>query len=261
MDDTVTPADDSTIPQGARPVRWESAGRSHPGRVRAVNEDALLDRPEIGLWAVADGVGGESAGDRASRMVVEALGRVGEPTAAIAFLTEVRDNLQAANGLLRVEAAAAGSDRLIASTIVTLLVFGQHFACAWAGDSRLYLWRKGRLRQISRDHSEVQELIDCGMLTPREARGHPHSNIVTRAVGAESELVLEMVQDQFRPGDLFLLCSDGLTKELTDDEIAALLPVRPLARTADDLIEAALRHGGSDNVTVVLVEAMDASDG
>jgi serine/threonine protein phosphatase PrpC len=261
MGDTVGDADDTTIRQALRRIRWESAGRSHAGMVRTVNEDALLDRPEIGLWAVADGVGGESAGDRASRLVVDALGKIGAPAAAVSFLAEVRDSLQAVNRLLRIEAATAGSGRLIASTVVTLLVFGQHFACAWAGDSRLYLWRKGRLRQISRDHSAVQELVDCGMLTPKEARVHPNGNIVTRAVGAEDTLTLEMVQDQFRPGDLFLLCSDGLTKMLEDDEIASLLGGRPLERAVNDLIGAALRRGGSDNVTVVLAEAVEASDG
>jgi serine/threonine protein phosphatase PrpC len=234
---------------------WVSASCSHPGRVRRVNEDSCLDRPDLGLWIVADGVGGERAGDRASGLIVETLGQLGTPTSGAAFLTQVRDGLRNVNLMLRAEALASGDDRLIASTVVALLVFGQHYACAWAGDSRLYLFRNNRLRQISRDHSEVQEMVDAGLIAPEEARRHPRGNIVTRAVGARDNLVLEMVQDQLRPNDVFLLCSDGLTKELEDDEIAAMLAERPVNEAVDALIGAALERGARDNVTVIVMRA------
>jgi serine/threonine protein phosphatase PrpC len=258
MEIAIDSAEGTTVSQRlvSTSIRWFSASASHVGKVRKINEDAVLDRPDIGLWAVADGVGGESAGDRASSLVVEALGKIGPPTTAAGFLADVRANLEAVNQLLRFEAAADGRDRVIASTVVALLAFGQHFACAWAGDSRLYLWRDGRLQQITRDHSEVQEMVDSGLLTPPEARVHRLANIVTRAVGAGDVLDLDMVQDQVRPEDAFLLCSDGLTKMLEDDEIVALLSDRPLATAVDALIEGALARGAHDNVTVVLVEAM-----
>jgi serine/threonine protein phosphatase PrpC len=232
------------------------------GKVRKVNEDAFLERPDLGLWAVADGVGGASQGDRASRLVVEALGRVHRPTAAAAFLTEVCDQLKAVNTQLQQEMTQNGGHRLSASTVVALLVFGQHFACAWAGDSRLYLMRDFRLRQISRDHSEVQEMVDHGVITSEQARTHPHANVVTRAVGAHETLALDMVQDRVRHDDVFLLCSDGLTKTLADREIAAMLGAdRPIEISVEMLVDATLERGATDNVTVVGLQLLSTAVG
>ncbi len=257
MEDTVRYPLASKAAAAAIPgFRYVSAAATHVGKVRKVNEDAFLERPDLGLWAVADGVGGARAGDRASRLVVEALGRVHKPAAAAAFLTEVCDNLQDVNAQLRREAEERGGKQLSASTVVTLLVFDQHFACAWAGDSRLYLLRDSRLHQISHDHSEVQEMVDRGMLTQAHARTHPRGNVVTRAVGAHETLLLDKVQDRVRRDDLFLLCSDGLTKMLEDREIAALLRDRPIELSVDMLISAALDRGAIDNVTVVGVQLL-----
>ena len=236
-----------------------SAALSHVGKVRRINEDACLDRADIGLFVVADGVGGAHAGDRASGLIVEALGKVSQPATAVGFLTQVRDSLQAVNQLLRLEAQSLAG-RTIASTVVALLFFGQHYACAWAGDSRLYLLRNGRLRQITRDHSEVQELVDAGQISPEEARHHPRGNLITRAVGAHDELLLEMVQDQLRPGDMFLLCSDGLTKPVDDAEIERLMVGGSPEEVVRRLVDAALLGGGPDNVTVVAVQVIAVAE-
>ncbi|HEX7967767.1 MAG TPA: protein phosphatase 2C domain-containing protein [Stellaceae bacterium] len=254
MEDTIRRSLAAT-PAPTPGFRFASAAVTHVGKVRKVNEDAYLERPDLGLWAVADGVGGASAGDRASGLVVEALGRVRRPAAAAAFLGEVCDKLQQVNGQLQRE-AALGDGRLSASTVVALLVFGQHFACAWAGDSRLYLLRDYRLHQISRDHSEVQELVDQGVLTAEQARHHPRANVVSRAVGAHDKLALDMVQDRVRRDDVFLLCSDGLTKMLEDREIAAMLGDRPVEMSVEMLVDAALERGATDNVTVVGVQLL-----
>ncbi len=253
MEDTIRrPLAASPLPLPG--FRFASAAVTHVGTVRKVNEDAFLDRRDLGLWAVADGIGGASAGDRASGLVVEALARVRQPTAAAAFLAEVRDKLQQVTGQLQSE--AQGSGRLSASTVVALLVFGQHFACIWAGDSRLYLLRDYRLQQISRDHSEVQELVDQGAITVEQARSHPRANVVTRAVGAHEKLVLDMVQDRMRHDDVFLLCSDGLTKMLDDREIVTALRDRPVEMAVEMLVDAALARGATDNVTVVAVQLL-----
>jgi serine/threonine protein phosphatase Stp1 len=221
-----------------------SGAATHVGCVRKLNEDSYLDRVDLGLWAVADGMGGHDAGDHASQLTIAALGQIPAPQSAPAFLSGVKSALQAANEELRREAAGRGPGRIIASTVVTLLAYGQHYACVWAGDSRLY-----RLRAET-----LQELVDTQLLSPQEARNHPYSNVVTRAVGAADDLELETCHDRLRNGDLFLLCSDGLTKELEDDEIRAILMRESLFDAPYALIESAIAHGASDNVTVVAVQ-------
>lgn len=242
------------VPASTPRLHLVSGAATHVGCVRKLNEDSYLDRADLGLWAVADGMGGHDAGDHASQLTVAALDQIPQPVSAPTFLSGVKAALQSANGQLREEAAGRGPGRIIASTVVTLLAFGQHYACVWAGDSRLYRLRDETLQQISRDHSHVQEMIDRQLLSPQEARNHPYSNVVTRAVGAADELEVETCHDRLRPGDLFLLCSDGLTKELEDDEIRAILMRESLFDAPYALIESAVAHGASDNVTVVAVQ-------
>jgi serine/threonine protein phosphatase PrpC len=239
-----------------RSLPWVSASASNVGKVRKVNEDALLESPQIGLWAVADGVGGASAGDWASAFTVQALGRIAKPMTMSGFLAEVYDQLGAINGALR-QQAEAGAHAAIATTIVALMFFEQNFACVWAGDSRLYLLRNGHFRQVNRDHSEVQEMVDQGILRPAEARHHPRGNVVTRAVGAYEKLELEMTQDIFCEGDVFLLCSDGLTKTMEDDEVAVVLD-QPVDQAVQKLIQTALDRGAPDNVTVIAIKVLEA---
>jgi serine/threonine protein phosphatase PrpC len=240
-------------PRG-RVLHWVSASATHVGKVRKLNEDALLEHPQIGLWAVADGVGGASAGDWASAFTVQSLGRSSKPDSIAEFVAEVSERLGAVNGTLRRQAKAAAR-QAIATTVVVLQFFDEKFACTWAGDSRLYLLRRGQLRQVNRDHSEVQEMVDRGMLESSEARNHPRGNVVTRAVGAYETLDLDLAQDQLLADDTFLLCSDGLTKTAEDDEIATLLS-QPPEKAVGALIELALDRGAPDNVTVVVVKVL-----
>jgi serine/threonine protein phosphatase PrpC len=235
-----------------------SASATHVGKVRKLNEDALLEYPEIGLWAVADGVGGASAGDWASAFTVQNLGHTSKPETMAGFIAEISERLGAANDTLRQHAEAAAR-QAIATTVVVLLFFDQTLACAWAGDSRLYLLRNGQLRQVNRDHSEVQEMVDRGLLQPDEARHHPRGNVVTRAVGAFETLDLEVTEDQLFAGDTFLLCSDGLTKTAEDGEIAALLS-QPADEAVSALIGVALDRGAPDNVTAIVVKILGADD-
>ncbi len=251
-----TTARHSPITPGASPpaARWISASATHVGTVRSVNEDALFEGKELGLWAVADGVGGGSAGDRASGMVVEALGKIRKPATASAFLSDVCGEVKAVHEVLRREGPEA-TRGVIASTIVALLFFERHYACAWAGDSRLYLLRDGNLQQISRDHSRVQDLVDQGILTAEEARTDSRGNVITRAVGGNEQFEIEVVHGPYLPDDVFLLCTDGLTKSVEDDEIALLLRL-PVPEAVDALVNASLLHGTRDNVTVVVVQAL-----
>jgi serine/threonine protein phosphatase PrpC len=240
-----------------------SCARSHIGLVRKLNEDAYLDRGDIGLWAVADGMGGHDAGDFASQRVIEGLVRLEANGDLGDLLKAARREVQAAHRDLRAEAAARGG-ATIGTTLVALLAAQGHFACLWAGDSRLYRFRAGALEQISRDHSLVQDLLAAGQITAEEARVHPQGNIITRAIGALEEPDLERVSGEILAGDLFLLCSDGLTGPVPDDaihEILAEAANRPgdLGPVLDRLIENALAGGGRDNVTSILVSFSDES--
>lgn len=236
----------------AAPLVFRSAGMSHAGAVRARNEDAWIERPALGLWAVADGLGGHSSGDRASGLLVEKLAQI-EATDASGLLAAVRAGVSAANAeLLRLAAESGG---VIASTVVVLLASAGHYACLWAGDSRAYLLRDGQLRRVTRDHSLVQEMADNGLITEAEMETHAQRHVLTRAVGGDDTVVLDKMSAPAQPGDRFLLCSDGLMRVIRDDEIATALASLPLDDVPQRLISLAVERHCGDNVTVVAVEA------
>jgi serine/threonine-protein phosphatase Stp1 len=220
------------------------------GAVRTRNEDSFVARDDAGLWAVADGAGGHGAGDVASQAVVEALSGLPRVLSAAELLAQVRLRLNAVHTDLVARAEAAGPSRILASTVVVLLARGGHYAALWAGDSRIYLLREGEFRRVTRDHSVVQEMVDAGTLTEAEAEHHPHANVITRAIGARGELVLDKLSDRILPGDVFLLCSDGLFKAVPEEAIAARLRGGAGAR---DLVADALAASARDNVTAIVV--------
>jgi serine/threonine protein phosphatase PrpC len=240
-------------PPDLQAFRYVSAACTDVGTVRKVNEDALLERRDLGLWAVADGMGGHRAGDYASNLIVRALDGLRGPLGAAAMLAEARSRLTHVNRRLRTESAENGGVTM-GSTVVVLMISGRHYCCLWAGDSRIYLVRDRRISMLTHDHSHVQEMVDRGLLTPAEARNHPQGNVVTRAVGADDDLKLDKINARAHPHDLFLLCSDGLTKEVADEEIARTVEYYPLDQAARALVQLAVTRGASDNVTAVLVE-------
>jgi serine/threonine protein phosphatase PrpC len=230
---------------------FRTGSASHTGCVRATNEDRLVARPDLGLWAVADGMGGHAAGELASSMIAEALNSVGKADSAAELLARVEERIASANTALRREAAARGS--LIGSTLATLLVHGDRYACLWSGDSRVYRLRDGDFRQITRDHSAIQELVDSGAMTPEQARVSPHRNVVTRAIGVSPVPELELVEGVVLPHDRFLICSDGLYGHVEDRELHRHLETEDPRRACSDLVTLTLDRGASDNVTVVIV--------
>ena len=261
MDDDRTQQITPSVPPGALPQEKRSVGShfeylsaslSHVGCVRTLNEDSCLELIDRQLWVVADGMGGHMAGDVASRTVVDYARIVPFDQNFSLFVEQVENQLIGAHKALVDAGRATG--RISGSTVVAFLAQGHHGLVMWAGDSRLYLFRQGCLYQVSRDHSFVEELLAKGVITPAEARSHPRANVITRAVGAGDELVLDLDIFELQHGDLLLLCSDGLYKELEDREIAALIarPDSP-ARIAQDLIGACLERNAQDNVTVVVV--------
>ncbi len=233
--------------------RYHSAARTHVGTVRQRNEDAVLDRPEIGLWAVADGAGGHQRGDYASGRIIAALGEVTPSRSAVLLVDDVRTRLRRVNQELRAKAADIGPRAMICSTVVVVLITDARSCCLWAGDSRCYLLRAGVLRQISHDHSYVQDLVDRGEIGPEAAADHPLANVVTNLLGAGDGLALEERWDQLEPGDILLLCSDGLCRALADPDIAAILRDHPVEAAADRLIESAVSRSAKDNVSAVVI--------
>ena len=232
---------------------FDCAALTHVGKVRKINEDSLIGRPEIGLWAVADGMGGHGGGDVASGAVVKTLAEMPAPASASEFLHEFEGRIIGVNDeLQRIGSQRAGA--VIGTTLVAILVFEAHYACAWCGDSRAYLMRDGELSQITRDHSEVQDLIDSGMLSREQAKTWPGRNVVTRALGARPVAEVDVISGRAHEGDRFLLCSDGLVGHLSDEEIAEELKCGAPGAACSSLVEKTLERGASDNVSVIVFD-------
>jgi protein phosphatase len=227
----------------------ECAGASHPGRIRTVNEDAWLARPETGIFAVADGMGGHQRGDVASRMVIDGLARL--PPAPDA--RSMREQVELVLAGVDQDLQSSDPGDVSGSTVVVLLICELHFAVLWAGDSRAYRIGGDGFVLMTRDHNMAQVLVDSGELAPEAARGHRLANRVTRAVGAATDLLLEGTQGELRAGDSFLLCSDGLVRHVEDTEIHTALEQMTPAAAADHLLELTLARGAKDNVTVVVL--------
>ena len=233
--------------------RFDFGARTHPGLVRKVNEDGFLADPRTGLWAVADGMGGHDDGAFASNTLIEALQTVGIPSTAANFLERLEDRVIRANSRIYDHATTRGGGAT-GTTLAALLVHGDGFATVWCGDSRVYLVRRGAITLLTHDHTEVQELIDSGVLSAAEAKYSPRAHVITRAIGSQAEPLLDFEWGALQPSDIFVLCSDGLTGHVEDSEIRdACLRAPNAAAACDRLIELTLQRGARDNVTVIVV--------
>jgi protein phosphatase len=225
---------------------------THVGLVRDHNEDSYLSRPDIGLWAIADGMGGHLGGEVASRIVIDELAKRVE-------LGESLVDAVAATHYAVLHAVETGLGQPgMGATVVCVALNESNYQVAWVGDSRAYLVSKHGIRQLTRDHSFVQQLLDAGAITEAEAPLHPDRSIVTQAIGSDSlvEVKVDTFNGRLHKGDQILLCSDGLSSEVSEPTITKLL-LAPNDQTTkiQSLIEASLKAGGSDNVTVVLIDA------
>lgn len=224
---------------------------THAGLRREHNEDTYYADAELGLWLVADGMGGHEYGEVASAFARDTLVREIGRGASLVEAIQLADEEIIRHSERRSETLPMGT------TIAALRLDGANrYEVAWVGDSRVYVWHDG-LRQLSQDHSYVQELIDQGAITPEQARSHPHRNVVTQALGVTDPQNLRVASTEgtLERGMQLLLCSDGLTEEVEDRAIAAILarPDLSAQECVDHLILAALEGGGSDNITVILV--------
>lgn len=229
---------------------------THPGKVRKNNEDSISAKPEIGLWLVADGIGGHREGALASSIAKETINQ------HISSGNSLFDAIEAAHMAIMQAAELAEDAKGMGSTIVALKLDGFDFEVAWLGDSRAYLWN-GQLEQITEDHSYVRTLLDQGAISEEEAVNHPSSHLITRCLGIDEEqtgIKIDTKRGQFKRGEEILLCSDGLTDELSDVEIGAILSKTTNAQDrVDELISTAIHNGGSDNISAVLLSAPTAA--
>lgn len=244
-------------------MHFTCAARTDVGIVRSGNEDSYLMLADRGLFIVADGMGGHAAGEVASEMAVHIVSREigslrGLPDAQAG--ERISRALVTANGAIFERTLAEHDKRGMGTTATVLALLPGRYLIGQVGDSRAYLLRDGELLQLTRDHSYVQEQVDAGLLTPEQARVHPYSNVITRCVGAGSEVVPDLYFGQLRAGDVLLLASDGLTGMLEDEQLARILsdPQGPQA-WVDRMITEANRRGGLDNITtiVVKIESLD----
>jgi serine/threonine protein phosphatase PrpC len=234
------------------PFEWHSAAATSKGNVRPHNEDAVIDLPEVGLWAVADGMGGHQAGDVASAAIATALASIRRHAQPSVLVDEVEDRLSEVNERLYKESLERGG--VIGSTVAMLIALERHVIGLWAGDSRIYRARHGVLMQLTRDHSETQQMIDEGLLAPASADQHASANVITRAVGGAAELSLDLALAELSDDDAFLLCTDGLYRELSHSTLARSLTRKNPGKACDKLIGLALAGECRDNVSAVVVQ-------
>ncbi len=236
-------------------VKWRSQARSIVGNVRKINEDAYLERPEIGLWAVADGMGGHKDGQAASQAVVDALNAIPEGGSLEELTKNVYGCLQNVNVSLLEMGQASGQGVIVGSTVVAMVADGDRCVALWVGDSRLYRYRDRSLQQLTRDHSLISELSREGLSSNEELAEGGLSSVITRALGAERDLIIDKMAWEARENDIFLLCSDGLVREVKHADIADILGRTDIEQSSQALVDAAVAGGARDNVTVIVVYA------
>ncbi|MFT4150245.1 MAG: protein phosphatase 2C domain-containing protein [Paracoccaceae bacterium] len=238
------------------PFQFETGAASHTGKVRDHNEDSFLVQAEAGVWLVADGMGGHEAGDFASRSIAESVASIGLPVSAPDLQARFMDRLLRAHQAIQGQSQRMGG-ATVGATLVALLTFERHFACIWSGDSRIYLMRQGQFQQVTVDHTEVQELLRTGAITPEQAASWPRRNVITRAIGVADRPMTDERSGLLADGDTFLLCSDGLTEHVQDHEMATVLAGHGAQGACEALIDLTLARGARDNVTVVIVRCRD----
>jgi len=246
-------------------VHITCAGRTDVGVIRSGNEDNYIVVPDRGIFVVADGMGGHAAGEVASEMAVRHVARelgslrgLGDEQVADRMRTAIRG----ANGAIFQRTLTEPDKRGMGTTVTALVLYDARFLIGQVGDSRAYLLRDGKLVQLTKDHSYVQEQVDAGYLTPDQARAHPYSNVITRCVGANSDVIPDVYAGALKPMDLFLLASDGLTGMVEDPDLVQVLKSgRTPQEQVDALISEANRHGGLDNITAVVVRVDSVDPG
>jgi len=236
---------------------WQSSSLTDKGNVRQYNEDSYLAKDENHLWTVADGMGGHEAGDVASQLIITMLDKIDMPTELSRYVDLVDDTLTDVNKQLRTLSREQYNNHTIGSTVVSMVATDRHIAYLWAGDSRVYRIRNKHITQLTRDHSEVQNMVDQGLLLAEEAEAHPAANVITRAMGAADSLFLSVGVEETLKDDIYILCSDGLYRDITDQELLSITLRGHLDTNTicDDLMQVALSREAKDNITVIVLKS------
>lgn len=239
-------------PQNYKTPQWKSWSVTNKGKVRKHNQDSVLDSAEVGLWVVADGMGGHKAGDVASQLIVSSLQKLSLTSSSLENkLNEVKTCLKKVNTELRDFSAKECGGDTVGSTVVALINNQKQCAFVWAGDSRLYRLRNRKLQQLTRDHCQEE---DENMTQSAAHLITKKSNIITRAVGAYTELELDSKIIDVNEGDVFLLCSDGLDKEMSFNEIETVMTTNKTQDIKNILFEKTLERGSRDNISIIVIE-------
>ena len=239
-------------------IKVLSASATDVGLRRINNEDACLALPELGLFALSDGMGGAAAGEIASKYFIDTVSEVFINQSQVSLSEEslcilVQDAFRLSNQRIISHATEHPNDQGMGCTGELLIFHADRYLIGHVGDSRIYLFREGKLRQITKDHSLVQLQVDQGIITSEEARMHPMKNIILRALGSNPALSLDIIKGTVQLNDMFLLCSDGLSDMVVDARIQyALASTETVEYKAQSLINAANSAGGKDNITVIL---------
>lgn len=241
-------------------MTFKSSATTHVGMVRKVNQDSYAERTDIGVWAVADGMGGHEAGEVASATVTDSIKTL-QPTENIEDMVKaVEQSIMDANHELTEQASSYDSQRVPGSTIVVLIIKGNQGALVWAGDSRIYRRRDNVVTLLTRDHSHVQDLVEQGVILESEAESHPMANVITRAVGISDPLELDSMWIDVREDDQYLLCSDGLSRLVTNEELGSMMANKDSEEVTQSLLHTALVRGARDNVTLICVKNCDDTE-
>ena len=236
-------------------LQWHSHAFTHAGRVRHINEDAFYASDEKGLWAVADGMGGHSRGDYASKAIKEALKSFTPQSSVSESLADLEEQLFAVNHRCR----NAFRGKRVGSTLALMHQFANHVFFIWAGDSRIYRLRQNEFVQLTVDHSLAQEKLERGQISAEEAHSHPSAHVLTRAIGIYANLKLQLSFQLAQPGDRYLICTDGLYNDLRPQELQSMLADTPISASTKGLLEKALDRGGRDNISAVVIDAIECA--
>jgi len=224
------------------------------GNVRSHNEDSLRVKPELGLWLVADGMGGHKGGETASAIAADFI--VEKTKAGV----PLKDSIAQAHHVIKQASKDGKGPEGMGTTVVALKICGNHYEIAWVGDCRGYLWNGNTLKQLTKDHSYIQHLVDTGVISQAESASHPYQDVLVQALGAADieDVNVEVISHNLYLNEQILLCSDGLTKEVDNSGIAEALALElDEQEKVDYLLRAALANGGRDNITVALISASD----